>query len=128
MNGVGPMRFLLVAVCLTALISPAVAQVSPLGGATGNPAVVQGPGPGTGTVRTPGRARGGRTLQERFEAANTAHDGRLTQAQAAPMPAVARNFDAIDIGRKGYVTIDEIRSYNRAKRAERKAERSGARQ
>ena len=106
---------------------PATAQISPLGGTTGTPAGVQPPAvsptPQRG-VRTPAPRNGSRTLQNRFEVANTTHDGKLTQAQAAgAMPAVARNFDAIDTGRKGYVTIDDIRTYNRAQRAARKAAR-----
>ena len=122
---------ILFAMALAAVFAmPAQAQVSPLGGTTGQPAGVQDPGTSVPprTMRTPRGRRSGHTLQERFEAANTAHDGRLTLAQAAAMPRIARNFDAIDTGRKGYVTIDDIRSYNRAQRAERKAERSSTRQ
>ena len=118
------MRVLLVAGCLAALLGPAHAQISPLGGTTGVPAGVQSPVPGTvPRVGRPPSARTGHTLQERFEAANTAHDGRLTPEQAKAMPAVARNFEAIDTGHKGYVTIDEIRTYNRAKRAARRVEK-----
>lgn len=53
---------------------------------------------------------GGETLVQRFEAANVTHDGRLTpqQAQAAQWSEIARNFPAIDIGQKGYVTLDDI--------------------
>jgi hypothetical protein len=40
------------------------------------------------------------------------HDGRLTRQQAqAGMPRVAENFDAIDIDRKGFVTLPEIRTF-----------------
>ena len=118
------MRFFVIAGCLAALLAPAHAQISPLGGTTGVPAGVQSPAPGTTPrVARQRSTRGGRTMQERFEAANTAHDGRLTQEQSAAMPAVARNFDAIDTGRKGYVTIDDIRTYNRAKRAERRTDK-----
>lgn len=124
------MKVLLALGFVVALAMPAQAQISPLGGTTGQPAGVQDPGTSVPprTMRAPRGRRSGHTVQERFEAANTAHDGRLTLAQAAAMPRVARNFDAIDTGRKGYVTIDDIRSYNRAQRAERKAERSGTRQ
>ena len=118
------MRVLLIAGCLAALLASAHAQISPLGGTTGVPAGVQSPAPGTTPRATrPPSSRGGRTLQQRFERANTARDGHLTLDQAAAMPAVARNFEAIDAGRKGYVTIDDIRTYNRAKRAERRAEK-----
>jgi hypothetical protein len=50
-------------------------------------------------------------LVRRFDAANVTHDGRLTlqQAQAAQWTEIAGNFPAIDIGQKGYVTLDDIR-------------------
>lgn len=96
------MRVLLIAGCLAALLAPAHAQVSPLGGTTGVPAGVQSPAPSaTPRAGRPPSTRGGRTLQERFKRANTTHDGRLTPDQATAMPAVARNFEAIDTGRKG---------------------------
>ena len=70
-------------------------------------------------------AAGGTThrLRDRFAAANTTHDGRLTQAQAgsAGLRMVAKNFEAIDTDHKGYVTIDQVRDYSRARRAARQA-------
>ena len=66
--------------------------------------------------------RRGRSLQDRFDAANVTHDGHLTQEQArAKMPSVARDFDAIDTDHKGYVTIDQIRDHAKAARATRRA-------
>lgn len=64
-------------------------------------------------------------MQQRYDAANTSHDGKLTLAQAlmGHMPRVAKNFDAIDTGHKGYVTMDDIRAYGRAQRAARRAAR-----
>jgi len=58
---------------------------------------------------------------DRFNAANTSHDGRLTlqQAQAAHMPWVARNFAAIDTQQRGYVTVQDVRAYRRQIQAER---------
>ena len=69
-----------------------------------------------------------RTAKQRFEEANTTHDGKLTleQAQAAKMTRVAKNFDAIDTEHKGYVTPAEIKAYNKAQRAAKKAAKSGA--
>ena len=40
------------------------------------------------------------------------------------MPAVARNFAAIDTEHKGYVTIDEIQAYQRQTRAAARAARA----
>lgn len=51
-------------------------------------------------------------LQARFAAANTTHDGKLTQAQAAQgMPMVARNFDQIDAQKAGYITLPQIEQF-----------------
>ena len=62
--------------------------------------------------------RGG-GLAQRFAVANTAHDGRLTRAEAERgMPLVASNFDAIDIDGKGYVTLPEVRAFMAAIRAQ----------
>ncbi len=46
-----------------------------------------------------------------FDAANVTQDGRLTrqQAEASNWPNVAQNFATIDIGQKGYVTLDDLR-------------------
>jgi hypothetical protein len=63
------------------------------------------------------------TLKQRFEAANTTHDGKLTKAQAeAGMPMVARHFAAIDVDHDNTVTLPEIRKYMRAHRAELRSE------
>ena len=68
-------------------------------------------------------ARGRRTLQVRFDNANTTHDGHLTleQAQAGHMVAVARDFAAIDTTHKGYVTVDDIKAHRHAVRMAKKA-------
>jgi len=48
-------------------------------------------------------------IQERFAAADKNHDGKLTLEEAkAGMPRVANNFDVIDAGHRGYVTVAEI--------------------
>jgi len=60
-------------------------------------------------------------LRDRFAAANTTHDGRLTreQAQAAGMKMIAKNFDAIDVNHRGYVTLQDVRAFAQARRATR---------
>jgi Mg2+/Co2+ transporter CorB len=51
-------------------------------------------------------------LQSRFTSANTTQDGKLTRQQAAAgMPMVARNFDAIDTQKAGYVTLPQIEAF-----------------
>ena len=82
----------------------------------------------TGEATAPARPHRRRaTLAERFAAANTTHDGHLTQEQArAKMPSVARDFAAIDTGNKGYVTLDEIRAHSHARRVAHRAARAAA--
>ncbi len=116
----------LVVAVVAAALPAAAQQVSPLGGTAGTapgastPALTSpGAAPGNGVAAQPRRPR--MTMAKRFEAANTTRDGKLTldQAQAANMVRVVRNFDAIDAHHNGYVTIEDIRAYNRARRAER---------
>ena len=58
------------------------------------------------------------TWEQRFQQANTTHDGHLTMEQArAGYRAVASHFAAIDQGKKGYVTEDDIRAYRKAQHA-----------
>ncbi|MBN8910121.1 MAG: hypothetical protein J0H99_26775 [Rhodospirillales bacterium] len=68
---------------------------------------------------TPHRTHAKRmTLQQRFDKANTTHDGHLTLDQAkAGLPGVAKHFGAIDKDKKGYVTMEEIHAYNTQHRA-----------
>ncbi|MGI3779122.1 MAG: hypothetical protein ACRYGC_17670 [Janthinobacterium lividum] len=69
-----------------------------------------------------------KTAQQRFEDANTSHDGHLTeaQAQAAHMRGVATHFAEIDSHHRGYITFDEIHSWRAERRAEHKAAREKA--
>ena len=61
------------------------------------------------------------TMHERFEHANTTHDGHLTEAQAKfGLTSVARHFDAIDKGHKGYVTEADIHAYDKSLHADRR--------
>ena len=80
----------------------------------------QAPPPGYGQAPPPGQ--GGRmSPRDRFAAANVTRDGRLTREQAGQarwMP-IARHFDEIDTDHKGYVTMQDIREWSRARRAAR---------
>lgn len=50
-------------------------------------------------------------LTQRFNGADKDHDGKLTKAEAqAGMPRVYANFDRIDTGKKGYLTLDQIKA------------------
>jgi hypothetical protein len=55
------------------------------------------------------------TLQQRFDAADTNHDGKLTREEAdAGFPVLAKHFSAIDSTGKGYVTMADIKAYEQA--------------
>ena len=114
------------AVAVLILLAGAAQAQTPLTGRTGplgSPNVTgdQAPPPASsGSGPTSKHHR--RTLEQRFDEANTTHDGHLTEEQArARMPSVARDFAAIDTGHAGYVTLEQIRDHAHAKRAARRA-------
>ena len=123
------MRLVLSALLATLIVAPAFAQqISPMTGTTSTtPSVAPAAPAATGSAATPAaRPHHHRmTMQQRFDAANTSHDGKLTleQAKAGHVTRVAEHFDAIDTGKKGYVTMDDIHAFNRAQRQARKAAR-----
>jgi len=123
-------KFVSLAAALAVLAGPAAMaqQISPMTGTTASPPTMAPAAAPSAAPAAPATApvrvrRGRQTMQQRYEAANTTHDGKLTleQARAGRMTRVVRNFDAIDSGRKGYVTLAEIHAFNKAKRAARKA-------
>jgi hypothetical protein len=66
-------------------------------------------------------------LTERFNAADADHDGRLTRLEAeGKMPRVAKSFDAIDVQKRGYVTIDQIAVFATQQMKKRKGRKSSA--
>jgi hypothetical protein len=73
-----------------------------------------GPPEGPAPELAPERPHG---LRARFEAANVTHDGRLTpeQAMMGGMHGIAKHFAEIDRGSRGYVTLQEIRAWRRAR-------------
>ncbi len=122
------MRFLIPAVATAALlalpispalIAPAMAQATsaPDAGAPANASPdTSSPAPLT-TQRHTAKPHGRRmSMHQRFAAANTTKDGHLTldQANAAKWTYVARHFDAMDAGHKGYVTEADIHAYAHA--------------
>ncbi len=113
------------AVAILLLLAGAAQAQAPL---TGTTAPLGSPNVG-GDQAAPAAAPSGpaskhrrRTLEQRFDEANTTHDGHLTEEQArARMPSVARDFAAIDTGHAGYVTLEQIKAHAQAKRAARRA-------
>jgi Ca2+-binding EF-hand superfamily protein len=50
-------------------------------------------------------------IEEKFKLADKNVDGQLTLEEAkAGMPKVAKGFDKIDVDKKGYVTVDQIKA------------------
>lgn len=71
------------------------------------------------------RPRMAAKLEQRFQAADANHDGKLTREEAeAKMPMVAKNFDAIDTEKAGAISLDAIKQYMQSTDAARK--RGGA--
>ncbi|GAC1337813.1 MAG: hypothetical protein NVSMB18_03260 [Acetobacteraceae bacterium] len=121
------MRLATLAVASLLFTGAAAAQViSPLQGSSGTPAAPTNatqsaaPAAPAGATR-PHQAR--QTFAQRFEAANTTHDGHLTlaQAQAGHMPSVVRDFATIDKDKHGYVTMEDVKAYRAARRAAHRA-------
>ena len=128
-------RHTLVALLLTTGLAQAQA-ISPLGGSTNNagspPPALATPAARPTTVAPAAAAAPAatsthprRTMDERFAAANTTKDGKLTldQAKAGHLRAVARDFAMIDKTKRGYVTLDDIKAHQSEQRATRKAAR-----
>ena len=59
-------------------------------------------------------------LEAQFKAADVDGDGRLSVDEAKNFGFVARNFDAIDIARRGVVSFDDLRAYLAREKAERR--------
>lgn len=50
-------------------------------------------------------------IAERFAKCDTNHDGKLTQEEAKGcMPRIYSNFNYLDSGNKGYLTVAEIQA------------------
>lgn len=60
-------------------------------------------------------------LEERFNAADKDHDGKLTKAEAqAGMPRLAKHFDEIDTQKTGALTLDQVKQYAAQQMKDRK--------
>lgn len=51
---------------------------------------------------------------ERLKAADKNADGKLDRQEAASLPHISQNFDAIDANHDGYITFDELQAYRQA--------------
>src|SRR5437764_8499295 len=78
----------------------------------------QGGGQGQGQRMTPEQRE--QRMVERFNAADTNHDGKLSLDEAkAGMKMVAHNFDQIDTGHTGSVTLEQVTAYAKAHMGQR---------
>jgi len=60
-------------------------------------------------------------LEQRFKNADANGDGQLTKEEAkGKMPRVYQHFDEIDTGKKGYLTLDDIKQFGAQAMAQRK--------
>ncbi len=101
------MRLLQALLLIPLFASPVLAQAAPPGPAPEHPAR--------------------RSAAQHFADANTTHDGRLTLQQATEgYKSIAKSFAQIDVNHRGYVTMDDIKSWRAAKKAARQAARQAA--
>lgn len=57
-------------------------------------------------------AKRNQELEEKFKAADKDNDGKLTLAEAkAGMPRIAKGFAKIDTEKKGYLTLEQIKTF-----------------
>ena len=103
--------------------TPAPVTSAPLAPATTTAPTIATPAPTTPAVKPVAKPKPPvLTVEQRFEKANTSHDGKLTKAQAisANWTMVSRNFATIDKDKKGYVTVEEIKTAAAKKPAPKK--------
>ncbi len=58
-------------------------------------------------------------FMDRLRAADTNADGMLSRGEAAALPRISRNFDAIDANHDNYITFDELRAFFKAHHGKR---------
>lgn len=58
------------------------------------------------------RGRMANVMESRLQQADANHDGKLTKEEATKgMPRVAQHFAEIDTDGKGYVTLDQLKTF-----------------
>ena len=112
--------FLLINTLLLSAVAPAAAQ-APIGVDAQVPPALRnrpaGPPPAAGAAL---RAQALAKLEAQFRTADLDGNGSLSPGEAKGFGFVARHFDAIDAGRRGAVTFDDLRAYLAQARADRR--------
>ena len=55
----------------------------------------------------------------RFKAADKDGDGKISRAESAALPAIAKHFDEIDTNKDGYLTKEEMKAFHDKRAANR---------
>lgn len=61
---------------------------------------------------------------DKFDAANTTHDGKLTKEQAEAagnLKGIVKHWDEIDTDKKGYVTKQDVKAFHQKMKAKKEA-------
>ena len=58
-------------------------------------------------------------MQERLKAADKDGDGKISRAEAASMPRLAKHYDEIDTNKDGFITREEMKAYREKQAANR---------
>ena len=69
------------------------------------------------------RGRGPGGGMERLKAADQNGDGLISRSEAAALPKVSAQFDAIDTNKDGQLSSEELRAHHQAMRAQHEAKR-----
>ena len=73
------------------------------------------------TPPQPGEHPGRGHLREKLRAADTNGDGLISRQEAAALPMLAKNFDAIDTNHDGQLSKDELKAWFKAQREQQAA-------
>ncbi|MEO8386368.1 MAG: EF-hand domain-containing protein [Betaproteobacteria bacterium] len=58
-------------------------------------------------------------MQERIWAQDKDGDGKLSRAEAAALPRLAKHFDEIDTNKDGFITKEEMKAFHEKRAANR---------
>ena len=51
-------------------------------------------------------------MHERLKAADKDGDGKISRAEAAALPRIAKHFDEIDANKDGFITREELKAFH----------------